>query len=249
MLLTIIGVFSAAPAFAKTTPSQPTDPNANSPAGVVYAIPIESSRQDASPHGHTSQGAGGSGGSGNSGTGGSVNSGSGGSGNSGTGGSGNSGSGGSAAGSGSGGGGSTPGGSGSGGSGSAGSGSGSGGSGGGKLGSGSSGSGSKAGGSGTGGSGSHSGLVGHSSGSVMLVPGGQPGSLIHSENGFGSSSDVPGLNAKASAGLAAVQGDGSSAPSAAIVLAIVVLAVGSVAGAGAWRRSTRRHRRASTGSR
>jgi hypothetical protein len=83
----------------------------------------------------------------------------------------------------------------------------------------------------------------------MLVPGGQPGSLIHSENGFGSSSEVPGLNVKASAGLAAVQGDGSSAPSAAILLAVVVLGIGAVAGAGAWYRSPRGHRRASRGSR
>jgi hypothetical protein len=82
----------------------------------------------------------------------------------------------------------------------------------------------------------------------MLVPGGQPGSLIHSENGFGSSSEVPGLNVKASAGLAAVQGDGSSAPPAAILLAIVVLAIGVVAGAGAWHRSNRRHRAASASS-
>lgn len=82
----------------------------------------------------------------------------------------------------------------------------------------------------------------------MLVPGGQPGSLIHSENGFGSSSEVPGLNAKASAGFAAVQGNGSSAPPAAILLAIVVLAIGVVAGAGAWHRSNRRQREASASS-
>jgi hypothetical protein len=72
--------------------------------------------------------------------------------------------------------------------------------------------------------------------------------LIHSENGFGSSSEVPGLNAKASAGFAAVQGNGSSAPPAAILLAIVVLAIGVVAGAGAWHRSNRRQREASASS-
>ncbi|MFZ0387135.1 MAG: hypothetical protein WAL22_15820 [Solirubrobacteraceae bacterium] len=79
----------------------------------------------------------------------------------------------------------------------------------------------------------------------MLVPGGQPGSLIHSENGFGSSSKVPGLNSQASAGLAAVQGNGSSAPVAAIVLAIAVLAIGGIAGAGVWHRSNRRRPAAS----
>jgi hypothetical protein len=46
---------------------------------------------------------------------------------------------------------------------------------------------------------------------------------------------------KASAGLAAVQGNGSSAPSAAILLAIVVLVIGAVVGAGAWLRTTRDH--------
>ena len=31
---------------------QATDPSASSPAGVVYSIPLDSARQDASPHGH-----------------------------------------------------------------------------------------------------------------------------------------------------------------------------------------------------
>ena len=43
---------------------QATDPSAGSPAGVVYSIPLDSARQDASPHGHGGSGAGGSGGGG-----------------------------------------------------------------------------------------------------------------------------------------------------------------------------------------
>jgi hypothetical protein len=67
-------------------------------------------------------------------------------------------------------------------------------------------------------------------GSAVLVPGGQPGSLIHSGNGFGSSSRVPGLNGPTSPGLAAVSDGGSSAPTLALVLAAVVLLVGGFAG-------------------
>jgi hypothetical protein len=50
---------------------------------------------------------------------------------------------------------------------------------------------------------------------------------VHSDNGFGSSSLVPGLNAPASAGLAAASGgNGSSAPVLAILLAAIVLIIG-----------------------
>ena len=71
----------------------------------------------------------------------------------------------------------------------------------------------------------------------MLIPGGQPGSLLHSSDGFGSSPTVPGLNASASTGLGEVQGDASSAPTVAILLAIAVLAIGALAGAHARRGS------------
>lgn len=70
----------------------------------------------------------------------------------------------------------------------------------------------------------------------VLVPGGQPGSLIHSSNGFGSSSAVPGLTSRSSSGLAAVQGDGSSAPLLTVALAVVVLLAGAFLGARAWRK-------------
>jgi hypothetical protein len=69
---------------------------------------------------------------------------------------------------------------------------------------------------------------------VQLVPGGQAGSLIHSANGFGSSSSIPGLNVPSSAGLAAVQGD-SSSPLVAFLLAAIVLSVGGFVGLRAWR--------------
>jgi len=72
----------------------------------------------------------------------------------------------------------------------------------------------------------------------VLVPGGQPGSLVHSANGFGSSASVPGLNTPASAGLAAVQGGSGSAPLLAIALAAVVMAIGAYAGLRARRAPT-----------
>jgi hypothetical protein len=71
----------------------------------------------------------------------------------------------------------------------------------------------------------------------MLVPGGEPGSLVHSGNGFGSSSQIPGLTSTPSAGLASVQGDAGSAPALAIMLAIIVMAVGAYAGVRARRSS------------
>jgi hypothetical protein len=174
-------VLGVAPAWASGK-SQVTDPNANSPAGVVYSIPLDSARQDASPHhGGTGVGGGGGGsGHGQSGVGGA---------------------------------------------------SGSGGSGSGGSGSGGSGSGSSAGGSGGQGSAGQGNARGGRDGQgAVLVTGGQPGSLIHSSNGFGSSSSIPGLNAPTSAGLSAVQGNGDSAPPLAIMLAIVVMAIGVYAG-------------------
>jgi hypothetical protein len=46
---------------------------------------------------------------------------------------------------------------------------------------------------------------------------------------------VPGVNAPASPGIGAVQGSGSSAPLVAFVLALVLLSVGGLVGARAWR--------------
>jgi hypothetical protein len=176
---------------------QATDPSAGSPAGVVYSIPLDSARQDASPHGH-----GGSGGS--SGGGGGI-----------VGGGGSGGSGGGSTGGGSTGGGATGGGT----------------AGGGTTG-GSTGGGS-AGGSGSGAAGSSS--LYAAKGTPVLVPGGQPGSLVNSANGFGSSSKVPSLNAPAAAGLGAVQSNASSAPLLAVLLAALVLVLGGYIGVRSWR--------------
>jgi hypothetical protein len=168
-----------ASASAHSPQTQPTDPNANSPAGVMYAIPLDSARQDAAPHGHTgAQG--------------------------GTAGSGSGGSGASAA--------------------PAESGSSS---------AGSAGSTSSASVSVT----AHGASSGSNrSGEPVLVPGGQPGSLIHSSDGFGSSPLVPGTPGSSTAGnLAAVQSDSGSAPTLAILLAVFVIAIGGYAGARAWR--------------
>lgn len=183
----------ATPAVAGAPSSQATDPTANSPAGVVYSIPLDSARQDAAPHGHGSAAGGVGGGPGGSGGG--------------TGGSG-SGAGGSS--------GSSAGATGSGGS------SGAGGT-------------SAAATSGGGHSGhAHHGSVAKTASSggraAVLVPGGEPGSLIHSSNGFGSSSRVPGLNAPSGSGLDSVQGNAGSAPLLAILLAFVVVSVGAFAG-------------------
>jgi hypothetical protein len=73
----------------------------------------------------------------------------------------------------------------------------------------------------------------------ILVPGGQPGSLIHSSNGFGSSSSVPGLDGPPDAGLGAVQGNAGSAPLLAILLSVIVLAIGTFAGVRAWHTPSR----------
>jgi hypothetical protein len=67
------------------------------------------------------------------------------------------------------------------------------------------------------------------------VPGGQPGSLIHSSNGFGSSPVVPGTRGSTTGNLAAVQSDSGSAPTVAILLAVIVMTIGGFAGARAWR--------------
>jgi hypothetical protein len=58
--------------------------------------------------------------------------------------------------------------------------------------------------------------------------------LIHSSNGFGSSSSVPSLDSPPSAGLGAIQSNASSAPPLAIFLAIIVLGVGGLIGVRAW---------------
>jgi hypothetical protein len=89
-------------------------------------------------------------------------------------------------------------------------------------------------------------LAGSATRPPVLVAGGQPGSLIHSANGFGSSSSVPGLNEPTSAGLAAVQGNAGSAPLLASLLSLILLAVGGFIGARAWR-APRRNRAADVG--
>jgi hypothetical protein len=73
----------------------------------------------------------------------------------------------------------------------------------------------------------------------VLVPGGQPGSIVKSSNGFGSSSRVPGLNAPAAAGLGAVQNNASSAPLLAVLLTLLVLSLGGYLGMRAWRGARR----------
>ena len=198
----------ATPALSRAPATQATDPNANSPAGVVYSIPLDSARQDAAPHGHSGQSGAGGGSTGSGG--------------------GGSGSGGGGSGSGTGGGSTAaargrkrlgrqrlrrqrlrrqqrlradraPA----------------------ARGSGQNG----AGGSATGGRGA----------ATVLVPGGQPGSLIHSANGFGSSSQVPGLNAPSGSGLGALQGNAGSAPLLAIILTLVVMLIGGYAGVRSWK--------------
>jgi hypothetical protein len=183
----------AVSADARSPRTQVTDPSADSPAGVIYSIPLDSARQDASPHHSSSSGksagtsaGGGSGGGSGPGAGGSSGAGP------------------------------------SGGSGSTG------------------GSGAASAGSSTSGASSGSGGAAAATqskagrGSKNLVPGGQPGSLIHSANGFGSSSQVPGAGAPLPPGLAAADTNDSSGPPLAVVLALVVLALGVYAGARSW---------------
>jgi hypothetical protein len=191
LFLALSLVVWATPGFASSPAVQATDPNANSPAGVIYSIPLDSARQDASPHGH-SNGTGATGGSTGSGGGGSVG-----------GGGGSSGGGGSAGGSGA-----------------------------------TGGSGSSA-NSGSKGGGSANSRASSGKPIPVLVPGGQPGSLVHSANGFGSSSSVPGVDSPFSPGIGTVQNSGSSAPLVAIVLALVLLSLGGLAGARVWRGNRR----------
>jgi hypothetical protein len=73
----------------------------------------------------------------------------------------------------------------------------------------------------------------------VLVPGGEPGSLVHSSNGFGSSSAIPGVDAPPVSGLGAVQSNASQAPLLAIGLGILLLGVGGYIGRRAWRPSRR----------
>jgi hypothetical protein len=189
-------VFAAA-ALARSRPKQVTDPSADSPAGVIYSIPLDSARQDASPH-HTSSHSGGGSGSGAGGGSGPTSGGGSGSARGATTGGGTASSGGapSSAGSGSGGVAASP----------------------------------------VGGASSHRNAAGTSR---DLVPGGQPGSLIHSANGFGSSSEVPGVNAPLAPGFSNASSGTSSGPPIAVILALVVLALGVYVGARAWRPSGR----------
>jgi hypothetical protein len=201
---------SCALASANASPaaSQATDPNANTPAGVLYAIPLDSARADAAPRSHAHAGTSGLGGSN----------------------------------------GATPGGgsdsAGSGGSGSAAGGDGT------SSGAASAGHsaggtvqahGEAAGGSPASPSSSSSSSARTSSSSAgksgepILVPGGTPGSLVHSANGFGSSSQVPGYNAPTSQGFGALQSGSGSGPLLAIVLSVLTLLVGMFFGAQAWR--------------
>lgn len=190
-----LAAFATTAAVASGPPaSQATDPNANSPAGAIYSIPLDNARQDGAPHGHSSSSGGGSGGGGG-GT---------------SGGGGGTGAPPSSGGTGSGGGGATGGGTGS------------------------------SGGGSTPSSGSGSGNTSN----AVLVPGGQPGSLVHSSNGFGSSSSVPGLDAPASAGFRSVQTDASNAPLLAILLAVAVMLVGGFVGARSWQAARARKRAA-----
>jgi len=74
---------------------------------------------------------------------------------------------------------------------------------------------------------------------ARLVPGGQPGSLIHSANGFGSSSLVPELRGPLGSTVIGPQTSASSAPQLAMLLSLVLLAVGLFVGTRAWRGSGR----------
>jgi hypothetical protein len=184
-------------AMAEAQAVQRTDPKAESPAGVIYQIPLDSARRDAAPvlpTGKRDDGAGSAGG--------------------GAGGSGG-GSGGQAGSPGAGGGG-----------GSVGSGGGSVSSGGSSVGSG--GAGGSSGGMGGRGGGNSAVL----SASASASEGGgtpQDPSSIHSENGFGSSSQVPGVSQAAlrtGAGVAAAQAAGSTLPIYLLILLIALAAIG-----------------------
>jgi hypothetical protein len=191
LFVALIAVVDAVPSYAEAASTQATDPTANSPAGAVYAIPLDSARQDAAPHGtsrHSSNGSAGQGGaSGGPGGGGSGSA----SGSAATGSSGYAGS---------------------------------------KLA-------ATAANAGSGSSHAEGQSTAAAKTAPILVPGGQPGSLVHSTNGFGSSSTVPGLHGGSSPGLGAVQGNASDAPLLAGVLTLILLSVGGYLGARAWRRT------------
>lgn len=172
---------------ASPAASQATDPNANTPAGVIYAIPLDSARADAAPRPHTHGGGGGLGGSGSA----------------------------------------TP---------SGGTGSGGGTPSGGASVSQADGASLQARGRSAGGSAASSPSTRTAAGGEpILVPGGTPGSLVHSANGFGSSSQVPDYDAPTSQGLGALQSGSGSGPLLAIVLSALALLVGVFFGAQAWR--------------
>lgn len=151
----------------------------------MYAIPLDSARQDAAPHGHPGSSAGVTRGSGSGGTGGSGA----------TGGSGSSSTGGAPRTGGT----------------------------------------STASGGSTGGSEGTAGAATGSANTAGLVPGGQPGSLIHSANGFGSSSLVPGLRGPLGSTVSTPQASANSAPQLAMFLSLVLLAAGLFVGTRAWR--------------
>lgn len=189
IFVAVVGLLVAGPtpALAKAPPIY-SDPQANSPAGTIYAIPLDAARQDAAPHGHAGSGAAGAGHARSAA--GRV------------GGSGASGGGGSGSGDGVGGG-----------------------------------TGVGDGATGTAPRSSSGSSTGRNRAATpaTLIPGGQPGSLVHSSNGFGSSSAVPGLNAPAGAGYKAIAVSPSDAPVLAIVLSVVVILLGAFTGSRAWR--------------
>ncbi len=172
-------------AMAEARAVQRTDPKAESPAGVIYQIPLDSARRDAAPvlptgkrEDGTGGGAGGSGG-GSGGQAGSPGA-SGGGGANGSGGGASGGAGGSSA--------------------------------------------------GTGGQRGGNGAALSASGSAS-EGGGTPQdpSSIHSENGFGSSSQVPGVSQAAlrtGAGVAAAQAAGSTLPTYLLIVLIALAAIG-----------------------
>lgn len=167
--------------------SQRTDPTADSPAGAIYQIPLDTGRRDAAP---LPGGRGGSSGhgSGGAGAGAAVGGGFGGSG--GSGGAGGTGGTGTVR--------SASGGSGSGGAG------------------------------GSGGSGAPDGTGGTGGSHVAAkLPGGAPAnnpSSIHSENGYGSSSKIPGLDAAAPVAAEGGSGGGSMVPAFALLILVGGLA-------------------------
>jgi hypothetical protein len=172
-----IGAQTAVAAEAQSV--QRTDPKAESPAGVIYQIPLDSARRDAAPVLPSGRRDGGVGGPGAGGAGGS--------------------------------------------------GSGSGGQTGSSGGGGATGSGGASGS--PGGSGGHGGASGAALSASAAEGGGTPQdpSSIHSENGFGSSSQVPGVSRAAlrtGAGVAATQAAGSTLPTYLLLILIALAAIG-----------------------